>query len=67
MVFDFPDERTRNLAGRAVRAAGYQCFGTGPSTLEGACLLTVRTVFDRYRADVATLIQDAAPAAHRVR
>ena len=40
-VFIFPSERARNETGRALRQAGFRCFGTGPTATEVEFVLTL--------------------------
>ena len=61
MVFVFPDAQSRNLAGRALRSAGYVCSGSGPSIREQACSLTVEEQQVERRSAVTQLIRDTSP------
>ena len=61
MVFEFPDAQSRNLAGRALRSAGYVCFASGPKVREQACLLTVDEQLVERRSAVTRLVRDTAP------
>lgn len=62
MVFVFPDAQSRNEAGRALRSAGYQCFGSGPLIREQTCSLTVEEQLVERRFAVTQLIRDTAPS-----
>lgn len=66
MVFGFPDAQTRNLAGRAVRKAGYECKGAGPSSTSHWAFLMVDARQVPRRAQVAELIRKTAPAGSRL-
>jgi hypothetical protein len=66
MVFGFPDAQTRNLAGRTVRAAGYECFGTGPTELQKAYLLEVHEPMALRRSAIADLVRRTTPTAGRL-
>ena len=61
MVFEFPDAQSRNLAGRALRSAGFVCFASGPKVREQACLLTVDEQLVERRSAVTQLVRDTAP------
>ena len=67
MVFTFANEDLRNAAGRAVREAGYSCFGSQtPAGGDGPCLLTVQEL-DRGRRDAAEqLVHQKVPAVRRL-
>jgi hypothetical protein len=66
MVFGFRDVKARNLAGREVRNAGYDCLGSGPSGTNQWAFLTVTEPLAPRRAEVARLIRKAAPTASRL-
>jgi hypothetical protein len=65
-VFTFPDERSRNETGRALRRAGFRCFATGPAATESACVLTLdeEAVNGRESSAIA-FIHEACPEATR--
>ena len=66
MVFGFRDLQARNLAGRAVREAGYDCQGSGPTSTNEWAFLTVNEP-DASRPIVAQLIHRTTPSASRLR
>ena len=63
MVFVFPDAQSRNLAGRALRSAGYECSGSGPSVHQQTCSLTVDEQLVERRSAVTQLIRETSPVA----
>ena len=68
MVFGFPDEQSRNAAGRAAREAGYECRGTGPvASSDPAWLLTVDEAETLRRHAADDLIRRTTPSAGRLR
>ena len=65
-VFTFPDERTRNETGRALRQAGFRCFGTGPAATELEYALTVDEESANERSSLAiALVFETCPDAAR--
>lgn len=66
MVFTFADAHLRNLAGRAVRDAGYTCFGSHIGPGEKACLLTVQEAEGGRRDAAEHLIRQESPSARRL-
>lgn len=66
MVYGFQDEQERNSAGRAARAAGYECRGTNVSALNPTYLLTIFEAVSPRRVEVDRLIHDTVPSAHRL-
>ena len=60
MVWRFLDEQSRDAVVRAVLKQGYDCYGTGPTLGEKACLLTVRETQDPRRLAVAQLVRRMA-------
>jgi hypothetical protein len=67
MVFGFRDVQTRNLAGRAVRQAGYECQGSGPSSTNHWTFLTIDEPVALRRLAVAQLVHKTVPSASRLR
>jgi hypothetical protein len=57
MVWRFPNPQTRNAVGRRVRKQGYDCFATGPTLSDEACLLTIEETTDPRRLAVTGLIR----------
>jgi hypothetical protein len=66
MVFTFADAHLRNIAGRAVREAGYSCFGSHIGRGQESCLLTVQEVQAERRDAAERLIRRETPGAHRL-
>ena len=65
-VFTFPDERTRNETGRALRQAGFRCFGTGTAATEVEWVLTIdeESVSGR-RSFAIALVYETCPDVNR--
>ena len=65
-VFTFPDERSRNEAGRALRQAGFRCFGTGPAATEVECALTLdEDTITARRSSAIAMVYALCPDAER--
>jgi hypothetical protein len=60
MVWRFPDQQSRDAVGRAVRKQGFDCYGTGPTAIDKACLLTVEESTGDRRLAVAQLVRRMA-------
>ena len=66
MVFAFTNEHLRNIVGRALREAGYECIGSQTSG-EHPCLLTVHEGHGGRRDAVEQMTRQLAPTATRLR
>ena len=65
-VFTFPNEGARNATGRALRQAGFRCFGTGPAATETECVLTLdEESTDGRLASAVALVYETHPEAAR--
>jgi hypothetical protein len=65
-VFTFPDESARNETSRALRQAGFRCFGTGTAASENGFVLTLdEEAIAGRQASAVAMLHEVCPSAER--